>query len=109
LNAQEIQLHVFVDANEDAFSAVCYLRIVLSSEIDVAFFASKNKVAPKKHLYIPRLELQAALLGVRLTKAIIMEHSMDIDKCMYWSDSRTILGWIASDHRNYKQFVPNKE
>lgn len=58
---EKVELHVFVDASEDAFSAVSYWRSIKSdSEIEVTFITSKTKCAPLKSMTIPRLELQAA-------------------------------------------------
>ncbi|XP_058836375.1 uncharacterized protein LOC131692959 [Topomyia yanbarensis] len=54
---------------------------------------------------IPRLELQAAVLGVRLKRCIIEGHTIPISRCVFWSDSSTVLAWIRADHRRYKQFV----
>ncbi|XP_036327402.1 uncharacterized protein LOC118740010 [Rhagoletis pomonella] len=56
-------------------------------------------------LTIPRLELQAAILGARLAKSIIEAHSVSIKQCYFWTDSRTVLSWINSDLRRYQQFV----
>jgi hypothetical protein len=106
--ATHVELHTFVDASEYAFAAVSYLRILSSSGIEVAFVGSKNKVAPKKQLSVPRLELQAAVLGVRLAEMIVSELSIKINSKHFWSDSQTVLAWIGSDHRRYKQFVANR-
>ncbi|CAG7833247.1 unnamed protein product, partial [Allacma fusca] len=46
--ASEIQLHIFVDASEEAFAAVCYLRIEVEDVVEVSFVAAKTKVAPLK-------------------------------------------------------------
>jgi hypothetical protein len=106
--ATQIELHTFVDASELAFAAVSYLRIKLENEIHVAFVAAKTKVAPKKQLTIPRLELQAAVLGCRLAETIILEHTLEINSKTYWSDSQTVLTWIKSDNLTFKPFVGNR-
>ncbi|XP_036217946.2 uncharacterized protein [Bactrocera oleae] len=106
---QILQLHVFVDASEDAFAAVAYLRSQTSSgKIDVTFVSSKSKCAPMKTLTVPRLELQAAVLGTRLMQCIRDEHSLDITDCILWSDSKTAIKWIRSVHRRYKPFVQHR-
>src|SRR5277367_3568422 len=99
------QLHVFVDASEQAYAAVAYLRTETREEIRCTIVIAKSKVAPLKPLSIPRLELQAATVGSRLSTLIQKEHDLKIDRTFFWSDSRTVLSWIRSDARRYKQFV----
>lgn len=103
-----IDLHIFVDASEVAFAAVGYWRIVSNGQIDVKFVAGKSKCAPLKPLSIPRLELQAAVLGVRLKEAIVSSHDIHPGKVVFWSDSKTVIQWIHSDCRIYKQFVSHR-
>lgn len=69
---------------------------------------AKSRVAPLKQLSIPRLELEAALLGSRLAKNVIEKHSIKIDNVFMWSDSKTVLCWLISDHRLFRQFVANR-
>ncbi|KXJ69579.1 hypothetical protein RP20_CCG026532 [Aedes albopictus] len=56
-------------------------------------------------LTIPRFELQAAVLGSRLLNSVIENHDLQVSKRVLWTDSRTVLAWINSDHRKYHQFV----
>ncbi|XP_055914028.1 uncharacterized protein LOC129947476 [Eupeodes corollae] len=103
--SSEIQLHVFVDASENGFAAVAYLRIANDDNINCVLIGAKTRVAPLKSLSIPRLELQAAVLGVRFAKVITKSHTIRISQCTFWSDSKNVLSWIQSDHRRYKPFV----
>ncbi|XP_017483567.1 PREDICTED: uncharacterized protein LOC108372407 [Rhagoletis zephyria] len=104
-----LQLHVFVDASEDAFAAVAYWRSTNAvGEVEVAFISAKTKCAPMKSLTVPRLELQAAVLGTRLMSCVREEHSLDIDDCIIWSDSKTVIQWLRSEHRRYKPFVQHR-
>lgn len=62
-------------------------------------------MAPLKPLSMPRLELQAALISARLASNIKSDQKFKIDKEYYWSDSITVLSWLKSDARRYRQFV----
>lgn len=104
-----LELHVFVDASEDAFGAVSYWRYITADEkIGVSFVSAKSKCAPMKTMTIPRLELQAAVLGTRLMCTILHEHSMKVARCIFWSDSTTVINWIGSESRRYKPFVAHR-
>ncbi|XP_075163374.1 uncharacterized protein LOC142236009 [Haematobia irritans] len=101
----EVQLHTFVDASRDGYAAVCYFRLMKDSTIVCSIIGSKTKVAPLKIISVPRLELMAALIGARFADYIAKNHKIKIDRKFYWSDSKTVLSWLKSDHRNYHQFV----
>ncbi|XP_062709889.1 uncharacterized protein LOC134288601 [Aedes albopictus] len=102
---QTLELHVFVDASESAYACVAYFRIIERGEPRCAFVSSKAKVAPLKTVSIPRLELQAGVIGSRLAKTIKENHTLPIKRTVYHSDSSTLLSWIRSDTRKYRQYV----
>ncbi|XP_058816807.1 uncharacterized protein LOC131680103 [Topomyia yanbarensis] len=100
-----IQLHVFVDASELAYACVAYLRIIQEGKVRCVLVAAKTKVAPLKPLSIPRLELQAGLIGCRLMENISSSLDLPIEKRFVWTDSRTVLSWVRSDSRRYHPYV----
>ena len=103
------ELHVFADASEDTMCAVAYLRSQPKKySADLAFVIGKCRVAPMRHLSIPRLELQAAVMAVRLKKQIVKEHEMKINSYSFWSESTTVLQWIHISHRKQQLFVANR-
>ncbi|XP_033222565.1 uncharacterized protein LOC117176434 [Belonocnema kinseyi] len=57
---------------------------------------------------IPRLELQAAVMGSRLANFISSEHSISSGRKFMWTDSQTVLRWIRSDARKYQTFVAHR-
>ncbi|XP_065365610.1 uncharacterized protein LOC135958645 [Calliphora vicina] len=57
---------------------------------------------------IARLELQAAVLGVRLSKVVTEGHEFKISSVHYWSDSQTVISWIYSTERRFKAFVSHR-
>ncbi|XP_043862794.1 uncharacterized protein LOC120457848 isoform X2 [Drosophila santomea] len=104
-----VELHVFVDASQAAFAAVAYWRVTYEDDdVQVSFVSAKTKCAPMRTMTIPRLELQAAVLGTRLMNTVKEEHSVVITDLVLWTDSKTVLRWIGSTHRRYKQFVGNR-
>jgi hypothetical protein len=93
-DAQDRQLHVFVDASETAYVAAAYWRATThDGRVHVSLAAAKAKVTPLKVTSIPRLELQAAVLGSRLGKAVTAEYQVVCTRRYYWSDSKTVLAW----------------
>ncbi|XP_058448727.1 uncharacterized protein LOC131428697 [Malaya genurostris] len=100
-----LQLHVFVDASEEAYGATAYFRIATSEGPRCSLVMVKTKVAPLKQLSIPRMELQGAVLGVRLLNIVEANHELKILKRVLWTDSMNVLSWIRSDQRKYKPFV----
>ncbi|XP_065088575.1 uncharacterized protein LOC135710053 [Ochlerotatus camptorhynchus] len=103
------QLHVFVDASPTAYSCAVYLRAKDGDGvIRCALVAGKAKVAPLKPMSIPRLELQACVLGTRVLKFVQENHTIRVEKRVLWTDSTTVWHWIRSDPRNFKPFVAHR-
>ena len=105
----EYQLHVFADASEHAFGAVaCLLSIHLSGRRSCSFVMSKTRLAPLKTLTIARLELQAAVLAVRLYSTIEAESDIETSSTHFWTDSMITLQYIRNESRRLKTFVANR-
>lgn len=100
-----VELIVFVDASEKAFAATAYFRFTCAAKVYIAHVMAKAKVAPIKKMTIPQLELQAAVLGVRLASSIKKLHSFTIHESKFMSDSKVTLQWICSRKYNFKTFV----
>lgn len=107
-SGSSVQLHIFVDASELAYASVAYFRIESPDGVKVSLVSAKVKVAPKQPLSIPRMELMAAVLGVRLANTICDISNIQIESRYFWSDSNTVLCWLNADPRNYKQFVMHR-
>ena len=65
-------------------------------------------MAPKKFVSIPRLELVAAVLSVKISNMIKKELQLQELDEYFWTDSRVGLGYIANDTRAFKTFVANR-
>ncbi|XP_062534396.1 uncharacterized protein LOC134203562 [Armigeres subalbatus] len=101
----EIEIHVFTDASVAACACVVYLRMSHQGKGWCSLVAAKTKVAPLRTLSIPRLELQAAMMGSRLLQSICAACTVNIKQRFLWTDSATVLAWLRSDSRRYHQFV----
>ena len=105
----EIQLHIFCDASEGAYGTVAYLRFSFKvGGHKCALIMSKSKLAPVKTVTLPRLELCSALVGARLSKMILHELDVPIERTFYWADSMLALQYIYSTSNRYKVYVANR-
>jgi hypothetical protein len=107
-SSESEELHVFVDASQAAFGAVAYLRTLQNSQATVRLVASKSRVAPVTACSIPRLELMAAVLGVRLAMLITQALDIEMKSTVFWTDSANVLWWIRGKSRTFKPFVANR-
>ena len=91
--ASEVHFHVFCDASEKAYCAVFYAV----NEQGVSLVMAKGRLAPlEPNLTIPRLELMAALIGVRLMEFVRESLRLEKPFVTYWSDSTDVLHWIRN-------------
>ena len=101
-----ISLHNFSDASEIGYGQCSYLRVVDENEnIQCSLIMGKAKVAPKKFVSIPKLELVAAVLSVKTSNMIKKELQLQQLDEYFWTDSRVVLGYIANDTKAFKTFV----
>ncbi|XP_053990009.1 uncharacterized protein LOC128882436, partial [Hylaeus volcanicus] len=105
----KVEVHGFCDACKKALSANVYLRFVNENQqVNVMLVAAKTKNAPMIEQTIPKLELCATVLLVKLVKSVRKAMSMNIEKTVLYSDSKVALAWICSDPLRYKKFVASR-
>ena len=103
------ELHHFSDASQMAYGAASYLRLIDSSgSITSILLMSKAHLAPLKVMTIPRLELQAASVSVKLDEALRRELTMDLGISTFWTDSQIVLQYIKSNSKRFHTFVANR-
>ena len=108
---KQAELHVFADASNSGYGACAYLRLLSESgAIQCTLVAAKSRVLPSKALSIPRLELSAAVVGVKLGFMLKNElsHVYQNLQVFHWSDSLVTLGYILNDAKKFHTFVCNR-
>ncbi|KAK3729480.1 hypothetical protein QZH41_019941, partial [Actinostola sp. cb2023] len=103
------QLHHFSDASQIGYGAVSYLRITnAKGEVHCSLIMAKPRLAPIKSVTIPRMELSAAVVAIRLDSMIRQEIDLKIDQSHFWTDSTCVLRSIENDERRFQTFVANR-
>ncbi len=103
------QLHLFADASREAYAAAAYIVCFYPKTPPTSHLvAARAHVAPKKLSTIPRMELRAAELAVRLRKTVLSQLKLEVGEVTFWSDSLTVLYWLRDDAKRFQTFVHNK-
>ena len=111
LTNNNIELNIFCDASTIAYGAVAYLKSIDdNSKPTSSFVIAKSRLAPmkEKSLTIPRLELQAAVLAVRLKQTLLEELDLPISEVKLWSDSQIVIKYIKNTSKKFSLFVMNR-
>lgn len=66
---------------------------------------AKSRVAPLKVTTIPRLELAAAVVFVKVSSMLKKELDYAVITETFWTDSKVVLGYISNEARRFHTFV----
>ena len=104
-----VELHHFSDASVSGYGQCFYVRLVdENDEVHCSLAMEKSRVTPLKNVTIPRLELTAALVSVKVSTMLSQELDYDKVTHIYWTDSGVVLGYIGNDFRHFLVFVANR-
>ena len=119
-SATACQLHIFCDALKDSYGAAVYLRAAQPEAVAVNLLYSKMHLAltgtlkgrqdgklSKPPLTLPRLELLAAVVGMRASNFVMKEVKVPISERILWTDSKCVLLWLQSQAR-LAVFIENR-
>ena len=95
--AGSILLLCFGDASESALAAVVYFRAEIEGEVVCTLAAARGKAAPVNWTSVPKLELTAAVMTVRLAELVRKAVTVHIQETLYFTDSSSVLGQVRSD------------
>ena len=104
-NLKSVQVHHFADASASGYGTASYLRLVnTNDEVECNLILSKSRVAPIKEVSIPKMELTAATVSVKVDSMLKRELEVPVDESVFWTDSETVLKYIRNDKaRKYLQ------
>jgi hypothetical protein len=107
--AKSVELHHFSDASTTGYGQCSYLRLVnAKNKVHCAFVMGKSRVSPLKPTTIPRLELTAAVVSVKVSSILCDELDLVNAVEVFWTDSQVVLGYINNDARRFHVFVANR-
>ena len=102
-------LHCFPDASDKGYGVGSYLRFVNEEgSIATSLVMGKSRVAPMKQISVPRMELTAAVVSVRVSRLLQKELTYPDLKTFFWTDSQAVLGYISNEARRFHTFVANR-
>ncbi|XP_056272956.1 uncharacterized protein LOC130195451 [Pseudoliparis swirei] len=103
------QLHHFADASEGGYGTVTYAQMLNhKKDIQVTLLLGKARVTPLKAVTIPRLELSAAVLAVRVDSMLKKELNLQLDSSVFWTDSTAVLKYLNNEDKRFHTFVANR-
>jgi len=109
LQCSKVELHAYSDASSQIYSTCIYF-VFQCDDVQVSnLICAKSRVAPKRALTIPRLELLGNLLSARLLHSISEQMPKGLQfQTKSFTDSQIVLAWIRNQHKVYKQFVQSR-
>ena len=90
MNVYDWKSHIYTnaplaDASEKGYSVVTY--ILIKNEKGSVHCSFVIRKSPLKQATIPRLELTAAAVAVKMDRLMTKELQMPLEESMFWSDS----------------------
>ena len=65
---------------------------------------AKSKIAPKRIISVPRMELSGAVVGNRVKNFLLKETNLQFSRVINLVDSSTVLGYLHKESSNFGQF-----
>ena len=71
---------------------------------------SKARLAPmnEKQLIIPRIKLQAAVIGCRMRSVIIEETKCEFKAVYLWTVSKIVINYLKNETTNFGVFITHR-
>ena len=102
-------LVMFSDGSKNAYGTCAYIRWELEcGKYECRLLIAKNRIAPKRQLSVPRLELCGAVLSSRLRTVIEQELDFDFDFVIHIVDSAIVRAQIQKESYGFGTFVATR-
>ena len=91
------------------YGCAAYLRLQDNTDrVRCSLLMGKARLTPTKAVTVPRLELTAATVSVRVGQMLNKELDIKPDSVIYHTDSTTVLRYIANERKRFQIFVANR-
>ena len=108
-NLKKAELHHFSDASTEGYGQCSYLCLVdTRNRVTCSLVMGKARVTPLKPITVPRLELTAAVVSVRVSEMLRRELRCNEIEEVFWTDSKVVQAYIHNDARRFHPFVANR-
>ena len=112
-NVKGYSLHHFSDTSDIGCWQASYLRMVNEDgKVHWCLVIGKSRVTTLKFVSVPRLELTAWVLSMKISQQLKQE--LDIEgeisevEEFFWTDSQVLLNNISNESKRFKIFVANR-
>ena len=104
----DLQIHCFCDASQQAIAGDVYIRsLYTDTTVSTSLVIAKTKVAPRKTVTIPKLELSSAVLLSKILSTICKELGIyNLAKCLSGVIQLLHLAGYQLHHTSSKHLLP---
>ena len=92
----------------DTVNAVISDWLTMIIEFTAVCWWENLELFQKKFISVPRLELTAAVLSMKMACLLKKELVINFVDEVFWTDSKVVLGYIANAVKRLKTFVANR-
>ena len=102
------ELIIFGDGSPLAMCAAAYIRWELQDGTYTShLFAAKTRVTPLERVTIPRVEMQSAVMGVRVGNSIMKSTDYNFKNVTYITDSTCTIATLKKESVALKEYMGN--
>ena len=102
------ELIICNDGSEQALCAAAYIRWKCSDGFRCYLWTAKSRVTPIKKLSIPRIEMQSAVMAVRLSESIKRNSIWEFSNIYHIIDSLCTLATLRKNTSALREFMGNR-